>query len=115
MKTDSARPGRCLAILIACVSPASSAESDAAPAREMTRARQAAVFTAYFENDTLGNTDRHYTAGTKFSWLSSDYSHWREREGMVNRVGERLPLVNEPGTQKNIGFAIGQNIYTPQR
>jgi hypothetical protein len=80
----------------------------------MTRAREAAVFTAYFENDVLGNTDRYYTAGTKLSWLSSDYSAWKQREGM-GQVGERLPLVNEPGTQKNFGFAIGQNIYTPQR
>jgi hypothetical protein len=34
---------------------------------------------------------------------------------MASHVGDRLPLVNEPGTQKNFGIAIGQNIYTPQR
>jgi hypothetical protein len=115
MITNLATHGRCLAILIAFASLASAAEREAASLQEIVRARQAAVFTAYFENDILGNTDRHYTAGTKFSWLSSDYSHWREREGVAQQFGERLPLVNEPGTQKNFGFAIGQNIYTPQR
>jgi lipid A 3-O-deacylase len=82
---------------------------------EMARARAASVFTAYFENDTLGNTDRHYTAGTKLSWLSSDYSAWKQRDGISSQLGDRLPLVNEPGTQKNFGIAVGQNIYTPQR
>jgi lipid A 3-O-deacylase len=82
---------------------------------DMTRARQAAVFTLYFENDYFGGTDRHYTNGTKFSWLSSDYSSWKERGDMASSVGERLPVVNAPDTQKNFGFAFGQNIYTPQR
>jgi hypothetical protein len=82
---------------------------------DKTRAREAAVFTAYFENDVLANTDQHYTAGTKLSWLSSDYSAWKQRQGMSRHVAERLPFVNEPGTQKNFGFAIGQNIYTPRR
>lgn len=82
---------------------------------DVTRAQEAAIFTAYFENDVLGNTDRHYTAGTKFSWLSSDYSSWLQRPGLTSQWGARLPFVNAPGTQKNFGFAIGQNIYTPQR
>lgn len=80
-----------------------------------TKARDASVFTAYFENDKLGNTDRNYTAGTKLSWLSGDYSEWKQRAGLSQKVGERLPLVNEEGTQKNFGVAIGQNIYTPTR
>jgi len=81
----------------------------------MTRARQAAVFTLYFENDYFGGTDRHYTNGTKFSWLSADYSSWRERGDMAASVGDRLPVINASDTQKNFGFAFGQNIYTPQR
>jgi lipid A 3-O-deacylase len=114
MKSNAALVARFLVPIIAFASLARAADT-AGTSPDMKRARQAAVFTAYFENDILGNTDQHYTAGTKLSWLSSDYSQWRQHEGVASQVGDRLPLVNEPGTQKNLGFAIGQNIYTPQR
>jgi len=105
---------RLLLPLIACTS-LTAADPRPAPVPESTRARVADIFTAYFENDTLSNTDKYYTAGTKLSWLSSDYSTWKQREGISSQVGDRLPLLNEPGTQKNFGIAIGQNIYTPRR
>lgn len=106
---------RLLLPLVACTSLTRAANSKPAPVPESTRARVADIFTAYFENDTLANTDKYYTAGTKLSWLSSDYSTWKQREGISSQVGDRLPLLNEPGTQKNFGIAIGQNIYTPRR
>ncbi|MEY4940769.1 MAG: hypothetical protein RIQ93_2504 [Verrucomicrobiota bacterium] len=86
----------------------------ALPAGAM-KARDASVFTAYFENDKLGNTDHHYTSGTKLSWVSDDYSEWKQRAGLSSQLGDRLPMVNQEGTQKNFGVAMGQNIYTPTR
>lgn len=77
------------------------------------RARAAGVFTFYFENDFFGGQDRHYTNGFKLSWLSSDLETWDLRSWR-RRFAEALPLINRPGTQKNIGFAFGQNIYVPQ-
>jgi Uncharacterized protein conserved in bacteria len=77
------------------------------------RARSAPVFSIYFENDYFGGTDRHYTNGAKFSWLSADLSTWG-REGARRRFLEVLPFINREGAQKNFGFALGQNIYTPQ-
>lgn len=116
MKSNLAPLGRLLLMpFLACAAPGRAADSNVPTLPEMTRARQASIFTAYFENDTLGNTDRHYTAGTKLSWVSSDYSEWKQREGLSSRVGDRLPLVNAPDTQKNFGIAVGQNIYTPMR
>ncbi len=115
MHSSSALGGRFLLLFFACAAGARATDSAALPPPAMTRAREAMIFTAYFENDTLGNTDRHYTAGTKLSWLSSDYSDWKQREGLSSRFGPRLPLVNAPDTQKNFGIALGQNIYTPQR
>ena len=106
---------RLLFPLLAGLSFARAADPEALSSLDTRRAREAAVFTAYFENDLLGNTDKHYTAGTKLSWVSSDFSGWKQREGMASRVGDRLPLVNEPGTQKDFGIAIGQNIYTRQQ
>ena len=77
------------------------------------RARKAPVFTIYFENDTFADTDRYYTNGAKLSWISGDLSGWG-RSGGQQAALERVPLVNDPGTMKNFGFAFGQNIYTPR-
>lgn len=77
------------------------------------RAKSAPVFTLYFENDYFGGEDQHYTNGVKLSWVSADLSDWGQ-EGWRKEVLETLPFVNRPDTQKNIGFALGQAIYTPQ-
>lgn len=76
------------------------------------RARSASVVTFYLENDYFGATDRHYTNGAKLSWLSADLATWGQH-GWRKALVEALPFVNRPGTQKNFGLAIGQNMYTP--
>lgn len=75
--------------------------------------RSAGIFTLYFENDYFGGTDRHYTNGVKFSWMSADLDTWGQK-GWRKAFVDCLPFVNRPGGQKNFGFAFGQNIYTPQ-
>jgi hypothetical protein len=61
------------------------------------------------ENDSFGGSDRHYTNGLKASWLSrkdqfADFSQWLARA---------LPLFPDAG-ERRIGFAVGQNMYTPE-
>lgn len=90
--------------------PASRADEPSIPA---DLARKTGTFTLYFENDYFGGTDRHYTNGVKFSWLYSDLTDWGQN-GWRKKFLESLPFVNRPGSQKNFGFALGQNIYTPQ-
>jgi hypothetical protein len=77
------------------------------------RARETGVFTFYFENDYFGAQDRNYTNGIKLSWLSADLDAWG-LAGWRHRFVDMLPFVNGPHTQKNLGFAFGQNIYTPR-
>jgi lipid A 3-O-deacylase len=77
------------------------------------KARRTGTFTFYFENDFFGGTDRHYTNGAKWSWLFSDLNI-RARDGWRGRLLRALPFVNRPEGQNNLGFAFGQNIYTPQ-
>ncbi|MCU0793847.1 MAG: lipid A deacylase LpxR family protein [Opitutaceae bacterium] len=77
------------------------------------RARNAGVLSIYFENDYFGGTDRHYTNGAKISYLSGDLATWGA-DGWRRSFVEMLPFVNRPDAQKNFGFALGQNIYTPQ-
>ncbi len=79
----------------------------------VTHAETAPVFTLYFENDFFGGTDRHYTNGVKFSWLTRDLASWAP-EGWRKNLVDALPFVNRPDAQKDLGFAFGQNMYTPQ-
>ncbi|MFH1496364.1 MAG: lipid A deacylase LpxR family protein [Verrucomicrobiota bacterium] len=92
--------------------PAAADAGDEPPV-ETLRARDAGVFTVYFENDYFTGTDKHYTNGAKFSWLSGDLSEWGQR-GWRQALIDALPFINRPGTQKNFGLSLGQNIYTPE-
>lgn len=78
-----------------------------------TRARSSPVFTMYLENDAFTGTDQHYTNGLKFSWLSADLVDWGQT-AWRKRLVAALPFINRPDGQKNLGFALGQNIYTPR-
>lgn len=62
------------------------------------------------ENDRIANTDRHYTHGSRLSWVSD-----RKTDGpaWARRILETIyPLADVRAGR--IGFALGQNIYTPE-
>lgn len=66
-------------------------------------------FSILIENDVFTGTDRHYTNGFRASCLSAEgkmpvYGEW---------LGRNLPMLAKNGA-KRIGFAIGQNMYTPE-
>ena len=69
----------------------------------------------YVENDLFAGTDRYYTSGVKIGWSSADLENYSDSPfarpflWMINR----LPYINEKDYQKNLLFALGQNIYTP--
>jgi lipid A 3-O-deacylase len=70
----------------------------------------------YMENDLFANTDRYYTSGIKLTWSSSDlekYSDTRYASPFLP-LFDALPYINETNYQKNLVFALGQNIYTPE-
>jgi lipid A 3-O-deacylase len=100
-------------VLLASAAAVPLARAASQPTPPIERVRDVGVFTLYFENDFFGRQDRHYTNGFKFSWLSSDLETWDLRSWR-RRFADALPLINRPDTQKNIGFAFGQNIYVPQ-
>src|SRR3972149_12087096 len=74
-------------------------------------------FFIYFENDLFGGTDKHYTNAFRLTWLSPDLTEYDE-DTRLPRWGlpllRKLPLINRPGFQRNVGLSIGQNIYTPE-
>ncbi len=68
----------------------------------------------YMENDLFTGTDEHYTSGFKLSWSSRDleqFSDFRYANPLLP-LFDILPYINEKNYQKNLVFALGQNIYT---
>lgn len=77
---------------------------------------EAWTFTFRFENDLFADTDRNYTNGLKFSWISPDLERFRD-SGVLPAWAKnwisKLPFSGKEGLQRNITFSVGQLIYTP--
>lgn len=69
----------------------------------------------YLENDLFAGTDRQYTSGVKLGWSSADLASYGDSPyaSPFLPVFNLLPHINGKAYQKNLVFALGQNIYTP--
>ncbi len=69
----------------------------------------------YHENDTFAGTDRYYTSGAMMSWSSPNLENFSDSPYAKPFLPlfDLLPYINDADYQKNLVFAIGQNIYTP--
>jgi len=89
-----------LLLALAVASPAAADEDGLPPG----------TFTLTVENDRFVNTDRHYTHGTRFGWVSD------KTTGGPDVVRDTLdmlyPLADVSGGR--IGFTLGQSIFTPE-
>lgn len=68
------------------------------------------TFSFYFENDFVAGTDRCFTGGFKFSWMSKDLKNVRENPRLR---WLRSAFVKGTGFQNAISISLGQNIFTP--
>jgi hypothetical protein len=86
-------------------------------AAQTDQAKKHQTFFFYYENDLFGGTDRHYTNAFRLTWLSTDLTEYDE-DTRLPRWGlpliRKIPLINRPGFQRNVGLSVGQNIYTPE-
>jgi len=93
------------------------ASAEAEPPTRPGNAEDASTLTLLFENDLFADTDQNYTNGIQINWMSPDLTDYRDSERLpawVVPLVERLPFINEPGLQRNIGFGLGQKIFTPE-
>ncbi len=69
----------------------------------------AATVSIQLENDRFGVTDRHYTHGTRMTWLSAprDVPEWSRKVGSGSQVLDADAI-------SRWGVEIGQSIFTPQ-
>jgi len=106
-----------VALCIICTPPTAAADEAPASAGLFNKWFGPGSLTLQFENDRIANTDRHYTHGTRVSWISESN---RERPAEFDLLPALLnPFDDRQGTSNHstwrTGFALGQNIYTPER
>lgn len=68
-------------------------------------AEEKATWSALVENDYFGSTDRNYTNGVRFGYLSA--------KGRGENFARRFMRAS-PENETRIGFALGQSLFTPQ-
>lgn len=68
-----------------------------------------AIISLIYENDVFQGTDQNYTNGVRLAVLSSQTNTPRWATWMADHL---LPL--SPKGRKRIGWAVGQNMYTPR-
>ncbi len=66
------------------------------------------VFNVLIENDVFSNTDRHYTSGVMFNYISGI----NEGPRRLQKLGIRFPGI-EPDDAMHVSVSLGHEIYTP--
>ena len=80
------------------------------PAQLGTEPDKRGTWSAVIENDKfISGTDRDYTTGTHFSYLSAP----GELPNWANELAAKIPLLASEG-KRRIGYNIGQSIFTPE-
>lgn len=111
-----------LLLALAVLAPLGPARADdAAPALEPLAPEDSYTVTFYDENDFFAGTDEHYTNAFRISALSKDLPRYaqepflRDNAPWLAQALESIPLMSgrPEGTTYNVGFSLGNSIYTP--
>ena len=100
-----------------CLSAAAGTAQDSpSPDTPKEKPKPSGIFSLYVENDVFAGTDRGYTNGFRFVWVSLDLNSERDQvrlPGWLDRLSRRLPPVQPSGARRFVSFSFGQNICTP--
>jgi len=66
------------------------------------------IFSFQFANDLFGNTDQHFTHGTRMSWMAPE----NHVPGWAKRAASFVPLF-DAAASKRIVYSLGQDVLTP--
>ena len=104
--------GAVLVLAIAAVLFAIGGLTTARPAHaaDAPKPRLTGTWTLLMENDRFASTDRHYTHGTRVAWVSDKIGGGPD--WVPNLLNRLYPFADARAGR--IGFALGQNIYTPE-
>ncbi len=88
----------------------------AAVAQEPGQKKSLGIFGFYLDNDLFAGTDRGYTNGAKFVWISPDVGgspSGFHLPAWLDFVSQAISPARRPGYRRFISAFFGQNIYTP--
>ena len=87
-----------------------------AGAEESGAKKPSGVYGFYLDNDLFAGTDRGYTNGLKFVWVSPGLNG-RPTDfrlpGWLDFLSRKLCLARAPGSRRFVSAFLGQNIFTP--
>lgn len=99
----------CVLALSLWAGPAPAADPGEAPLEAPVEGpSENGVLTLQFDNDLFGGTDRHFTHGTRFAWLTPPGG----APDFLSAPAGLLPPFAE-SDRLRASFSIGQNIFTP--
>ncbi len=101
-------------LLAVCLAPSTPAHAD--EAGPLSGARQppseaGGTFTFEFENDFFSTTDRHFTHGTKLSYVTAERTPLADDP--IARAAAYVPFFPD-GARTRASYTLGQNMYTPE-
>ena len=82
--------------------------SSALAAEDVREKDDKGIFNVVIENDKFAGTDRDYTNGIRFAWISSEET----MPGWTRTIANALPLANDG--HKRISVAAGQSMFAPE-
>lgn len=97
-----------IAISLLLLVPQAAADQQTKRSPAIERAAERVFFTFRFENDYFVGSDRHYTSGLRFGYVTPEgHALWGS-----DRLLRELPFVENTATFRT-QFALTQHIYTP--
>jgi lipid A 3-O-deacylase len=112
MRGDGGSAGRSLRLVAggctAAVLAMAAGSACAQPDRPAPGPDRSGILTLQFENDFLGDTDGHFTHGTRIAWMSPE----DEVPGWVIAAADHVPLFDAKAS-KRIVWSLGQSMFTP--
>jgi lipid A 3-O-deacylase len=96
--------------------PAGRAQDASVPPATAAKSKPSGIFSLYVENDVFAGTDRGYTNGLRFVWVSLDLNAERDQVRVprwLDGLSRRIPPAQPDGARRFVSLSFGQNIYTP--
>lgn len=89
----------------------------AAPSETGSELESPAVWVFHFENDYFGGTDRNYTNGVYFRYISPDLNSFEDSRGLPGKWGgwlDKAPRIENTNKTLNWSWGVGQLMMTPE-
>jgi len=106
-----------LSLTILADYPPAAIAADSTAAQNVPAEPNRNTFGLYLENDYFTGTDSGYSSGLKLSWSSGiqdEYPKDAWPHHWLYPLIKHIPFEKKPDRQRNITFALGQNIFTPE-